>query len=251
MYVRTAGALCLWLAAAQGWSQMRPSQVELHLWTDFSSASLTAPDGIGAQRTSGNRAGGANGPSGQRVSVNELRHKVPGKAAAAFARGLKFADVGDFFQAARNFGKAAKIDPKFAAARGNLGVMYLNLRLFDMGVAELRRALQLDPADSFSHANLALGLILLDLPGEAEPEAQTAVALDSSNMKARYLFGLLLARQPATRGKAAEQLTYAAQQLPEAHLALAAMYHQDGSDSLAQVEQERYRKAVLSAIKEP
>ena len=251
MFVRTVGAVCLLLAVTQGWSQMRPSQVELHLWTDFSSAALSGPDGIEAQRISGNRAGNADVPSGQRVSVNELRHKVPGKALAAFTRGIKFADASDFFQAARSFERALKIDPEFAAAHGNLGVMYLNLRLFDMGVAEFRRTLQLNPADSFSHANLALALILLNQPGQAEPEAQTAVALDSSNMKARYLFGLLLARQPATRGKAAEQLTYAAQQLPEAHLALAAMYHQEGSESLALAEQERYRKAVLSAIQEP
>jgi tetratricopeptide (TPR) repeat protein len=252
MFMRTAGAVCLLLLAVQeGWSQYRPGDQQLHFWTDLSFTTGQVPDAIEAQQLRAGQSSEVQNQIGDRISVEQLRHKVPGKAMSSFSQGLKFAQAGDFLRAARDFEHAATIDPEFAAAHGDLGVMYLDLSLVDQAVTEFRRALELDPRDSFLHGNLALALIILDRPAQAEPEAQAAVALDSSNAKARYLYGLLLARRPEARPKAAEQLIYASQKLPEAHLALATLYQQEGSDALAQTEQERYRKAILMAVKQP
>ncbi|HUI81591.1 MAG TPA: tetratricopeptide repeat protein [Bryobacteraceae bacterium] len=249
--MRNAGALCWFLLASHpGWSQIRGIDQQLHLWTDFSYAGPNFPEAIESQQLSRSRDS-EDSLVASRVSVTELRHKVPAKALAAFSHGMKFSEAGDFLRAAKNFERAASIDPQFVAARGDLGVMYLNLALPDQGAAEFRRALELEPRDSFLHGNLALALIMLRLTKEAETEAQLAVDLDSSNAKARYLLGVVLADQPEKRSRGVEQLTYAAQQLPEAHLALAAVYRLEGSDALAQMEEERYRNAILVAVKEP
>lgn len=203
------------------------------------------------QQIFASRGGEYSLPSGERISVAELRHKVPGKAMSAFMRGVKFAAAGDFLPAAKDFERAVRIDPEYSTAHGNLGVMYINLALPDQAAGEFRRASQLDPTVSTHHANLALALILLHLPGEAEQEAQTAVNLDHSNPRARYLLGFLLARRPETRGKAAEHLMYAARQMPDAHLILAEIYRLEGANALAQDEQEQYRKTILDEVKAP
>jgi len=143
------------------------------------------------------------------------------------------------------------IDPEYGDAHGNLGVMYVSLALPDQAAEEFRRAIELDPAGSFHHANLALALIQLNLFKEAEAEAQAAFDLDHLNSKARYLLGFLLARNPATRGRAEEHLQYAARLMPDAHLVLADIYRLEGADALAQSEREQYRKAILDSVNAP
>jgi tetratricopeptide (TPR) repeat protein len=247
--MRKVGALCLFLVAAhQGWSQTRSIEQQMKMWSDFS-ATLTGPDL--AERHIVASPANESYPYGDRITVAELRHKTPGKAMTAFFHGVKFAAAGDFSRAAKDFQHAVTIDPEYADAHGNLGVMYVELGILDEAAGEFRRAVELDPASSSHHANLALALILLKLPGEAQAEAQTAVGLDRANPKARYLLGCLLARRPETRSSAVEHLTYAAQQVPEAHLALADLYRQEGADALARMEQDRYRKATLESVKAP
>jgi tetratricopeptide (TPR) repeat protein len=251
MGMRRAGAVCVFLVAAhQGWSQYRSIDQQLRMWNDFS-IQLTSPDALERRQVFGHATTDDTYPSGDRVSVAQLQHKVPGKAVSAFTRGLKFAASGDYLRGAKEFERAATIDPKYPDAHGNLGVMYINLGLSDMAAAEFRRAIELEPASSFHHANLALALIFLNLAKEAEAEAQTAVDLDHSNAKARYLLGVLLARHPQSHGKAAEHLTFAALKMPEAHLILAQMYREEGSETLAQMEQDKYRKATLELLRAP
>jgi tetratricopeptide (TPR) repeat protein len=182
-------------------------------------------------------------PSEPTVSVARLRHRTPGKAWAAFYRGLKLARAESWRQGALELEKAVAIDPDFAEAHNNLGVYDVELKRFDSAAGELRRAIELDPADSVFHGNLSLVLILLHLRPEAEQEARTAVTLDAANSKAQYLLGFLLAQHPETRETAAEHLTYAARELPDAHYLLARIYQAAGETSRAGAELERYRQA--------
>jgi tetratricopeptide (TPR) repeat protein len=249
--MRRAGAVCLFLVAAQhGWSQIDSIDRQLRLWADFS-GTVTNPDGVERHHVFGRPGSTDNDPAGGRVSVAALRHKVPGKALEAFTRGAKLAEAGDYPRAAHQFARAVAIDPDYGDAHGNLGVMYVSLALPDQAAAEFRRAIELDPAASFHHANLALALIQLNLTKEAETEARAAVDLDHLNSKARYLLGFLLARNPETRGRATEHLQYAARQMPDAHLILADMYRLEGASALAQSEREQYRKAILDSVNAP
>jgi tetratricopeptide (TPR) repeat protein len=183
------------------------------------------------------------------VSVARLRHHTPGKAWAAFFRGLKLANAGAWQQVALELEKAVTIDPAFAEAHNNLGVCDVELKRFDSAAGELRRAIELDPADSVFHGNLSLVLILLHLRPEAEQEARNAVTLDAANSKAQYLLGFLLAQRPETRDKAAEHLSYAAREMPDAHYLLSRIYQDAGQTSRAGAELERYRKAFSGQAK--
>jgi tetratricopeptide (TPR) repeat protein len=251
MYMRRAGALCLCLVAAHyGRSQPHSMEQQLRTLTEYAVTPSNA-DWVERQEAVTNPGTEESIPSGERISVAALRHKVPGKALAAFSNGTKLAAAGNFQRAAHEFARAVKIDPDYADAHGNLGVMYVSLSLPEQATGEFRRAIALDPSTSFHHANLALALIQLNLPKEAEAEAQAAVDLDHLNPRARYLLGFLLARRPETRSRAAEHLQYAARNLPDAHLILANLYRLEGADALAQSEQERYRKAILDSINAP
>ena len=215
--MRRAGVFgWLLVAVSYGWSQGHTidQQLQLRWWSDFSTP-ITDTDQIESQRILQRSTAKRGVPGDDQVSVYALRHKPPGKAIRAFSHGLKEAGAGDLTRAAHDFARTVAIDPDYAEAHGNLGVMYLNLGLPDQAALEFRRAIELDPRSSVSHSNLALALIQLKRLEDAEPEARTAVDLDHSNVKARYLLGLLWALHPETLGRAAENLQYAARQMPE------------------------------------
>jgi tetratricopeptide (TPR) repeat protein len=178
------------------------------------------------------------------ISLARLRHQIPGKAFAAFSRALKLARRSEWRQGAKELEEAVNVDPEFADAHGNLGVHYIMLEQLNQAVAELRRAIALDASTSLHHSNLALAYLLLRRPSEAKVEAETAVSLDGRNAKGQYMLGFLLARNPGERADAEKHLAFAAQEFPDAHLALAKLYRGDGDESKAAVELERYRKAT-------
>lgn len=185
------------------------------------------------------------GPGGS-ISMARLRHQPPRKARQAFLRGMKFSQAGADANAAAEFAKAAKFDPDFSEAHGNLGVEYTWLNRYEDAVPEFRRAITLDPATSFHHSNLAYTLIRLNSPHEAEAEAQTAVGLDGTNATAQFLLGLLLARRPETRALCESHLVYAARTIPEAHRVLAWVYRAQGAAQNSGVELESYRRETAS-----
>lgn len=183
---------------------------------------------------------------GQTVSVSALRHKVPDKAKAAFSRALKFEQSRQWEKGAEGMKKALAIDPDFSDAYSNLGADYIALRRFRDGVAELRHAIALDPGVSSYHSNIALAYLLLHEHGAAQVEAETAVNLDGLNRTAQYILGLLLSKNPRNQQEAQRRLTFAASEIPEAHLVLAGLYRSSGDESKANLELERYRKASSS-----
>jgi tetratricopeptide (TPR) repeat protein len=158
----------------------------------------------------------ADRPSGESVSIWQLRHKPAGKAMTFFRRGMKLALAGKWLAGANQFARAVAIDPDFAEAYANLGVSDCALGLYDRAANELRRAIELDPATGFHHLNYAYTLIRLNRDKEAQPEAETAVALNPGNSTAHYVLGFLLAQRPETRERGIQQLQFAAREIPEA-----------------------------------
>jgi len=132
----------------------------------------------------------------QTVSVARLRHKVPGKALAAFQRAIKFASRKEWGKGAKELENSVAVDPDFSDAHGNLGIHYIELGRLDEAVNELHRAIALDSGCSVHHSNLAAAYLLQHDPSDARTEAETAVALDSTNIRAQYMLGALLAQDP-------------------------------------------------------
>lgn len=131
------------------------------------------------------------------VSVWRLRHKIPGKAQAAFSRALQLARASQWQKGAEELKKALAIDPEFSDAHSNLGAHYIALNRFADATAELHQAIALDPGVSAYHSNMALAYLLLHRIREARMEAEMAVQLDGRNVTARYLLALLVSKSQA------------------------------------------------------
>jgi Flp pilus assembly protein TadD len=157
------------------------------------------------------------------VSARELRHAVPKEARKAYDRGLKLSAAGDFPGAARELEQAVVRDPEYAAAQGDLGVTYLRMERLAEAEPHLRRAAELDPSSSAGQSNLAAEQFLLGDPEAAERSVRRALELSSANDHARYLLGLLLARDTRTLAEARMQLEYAARTIPAAKTVLQAL----------------------------
>ena len=242
--MRTVYSLLMTLAAAANCAAQYPGQPYTGTtvpwsWPGTDAASFTVDRGSGSR------------PTGETVSVARLRHKIPGKARAAFWRGMKFDQAGAAKKSAAEFQSAVDIDPDFSEARGNLGVELTTLGLYDQAADEFRRALALDPATGAHHANLAYVLIQLKRNEEAEREAQAAVDLNPTDVKSQYLLGFLLAQHAKSRDRAVAYLERASREMPDAHIMLAQMYLSEGLDQLARAELDRYRQSMTSQSAQP
>jgi tetratricopeptide (TPR) repeat protein len=78
------------------------------------------------------------------------------KAPAAwmhFNRGLAFKVLGKLDEAHRDYSKAIKLDPSFAAAYANRGNVRIIRNNVSGAMADFRKALALDPSDDVTRAN--------------------------------------------------------------------------------------------------
>ncbi|HXN46205.1 MAG TPA: tetratricopeptide repeat protein [Bryobacteraceae bacterium] len=130
-----------------------------------------------------------------KVTVAQLQHHVPARAAREFAREGRAFEAGDVEGAIGHLRKALEIDPDYMEAHNNLGARYMALHRFEDAAAEFRRATELDPAAEKAFANLAGALLLLGRDAEAEAAARRAVALDGTDSLGRYVLGRVLASE--------------------------------------------------------
>jgi Flp pilus assembly protein TadD len=189
-------------------------------------------------------------PAAQTVSVRQLQHQPPKKALRAAAKAQDLAQGGANERAVAELEKAITLDPEFAAAHSNLGVQYALGGQNEKAAAEFRRASELDPGSSMFQSNLACVLIWMRQYGQAEEHARIAVYLDNSSANAHYLLGVILARRPESRSSAVDHLRTAARQFPRAHLILAEMYRAGGQIQLAKEEMKRYVDADPAASRQ-
>jgi tetratricopeptide (TPR) repeat protein len=189
-------------------------------------------------------------PTAQTVSLRQLQHQPPKKAVRAAARAQDLARRGANERAVAELEKAIALDPEFAAAHSNLGVQYALGGQNEKAAAEFRRASELDPGSSMFQSNLACVLIWMRQYSEAEEHARIAVYLDNSSPNAHYLLGVILARRPETRASGVDHLKTAARQFPRAYLILAEMYRAEGQNQLAKEEMQRYVDADPAASRQ-
>jgi len=130
-----------------------------------------------------------------RVTVAQLQHRVPARAAREFARELRAFEAGDVQGSIAHLRRALEIDPDYMEAHNNLGARYMRLGRFEEAAAEFRRAMELDPAAEKAFANLAGALLLLGRDAEAEAVARRAVALDGTDSQGRCVLGRILAAE--------------------------------------------------------
>jgi len=129
------------------------------------------------------RAAHAQQPANQPVNR-------PVDPAAVFQQGQQALASGNLDSAESAFRRVLKIDPQSAAARANLGVVYMRRKSWEPALVQLRKAEQLAP--KMSGVRLNIGLVEYNRGNYAEAIAPLASVLrdQADSVQARYLLGL-------------------------------------------------------------
>ena len=80
----------------------------------------------------------------------------------------------DYNEAIKYLKRAIRINPDFAEAHNNLGVLFIDLKRFDEAEKEYREAIRIDPDFAEAHNNLGILLLKTERPGEARKEFEIA-----------------------------------------------------------------------------
>jgi Flp pilus assembly protein TadD len=191
-------------------------------------ASLELPSDPGISTEAWPFNQGPSRPAGEVVSVHELEHKVPHKAASEYEQAEKARAKGNLTGSIRHLEAAVKIDPEFVAARNNLAALYLLDQHVEQAVAQLEECIKLDPNDYMPASNLALAyMIEKDLPA-AERTARRGVELDHTGTRSRLVLAMALLMQDKFTPEALHLLQRAEQDFPQAELLSARVYAAHG-----------------------
>jgi len=119
-----------------------------------------------------------------------------GVASSYVSRGRAYMKKGLGDQAMADFEKAIGIDPEAQAAYGNLGLIYYDLRQYDLALANFTKAIELAGPDAHSIDYLRRGVAYeaSGARGKAIADYQTALKLDPNDEESRK--GLQRLRTP-------------------------------------------------------
>jgi tetratricopeptide (TPR) repeat protein len=151
------------------------------------------------------------------VSITRLRQKPTPAAVHELRLGEKASGQRRLRESIEHLQRAVQLAPEMQDARNNLGAKYLQSGDYEAARRELEAAVELDPEASIPHANLALAMLALSRPGEAESEARLALRRDPLSAAANFAAGAALNQQ----GKSDEALRFlerASEQVPPALL---------------------------------
>ena len=121
-----------------------------------------------------------------------------------------------------------------------LGAEHIKTREYDVALSELQQAVKLLPGRPENLSNLAYVLYLTGHNEAGVAEARKALQLDPGRPKTRLVLGMLLLRQGSHEAEAIAHIQAATQDIPSAHLALAAHYERLGHAPEAEKERRAY-----------
>jgi Tfp pilus assembly protein PilF len=159
-------------------------------------------------------------PTGQTISVRQLRHKIPREAAREFQRAVKLSQAGEHAKAATELEAAVRRDPELSSAEDRLGIEYLYLGRWDDAELAFRRTVDLEPSWWLAHYNLALLLYSKGDFGGAENNMRRALLLSGENAQVHLALGAMLVKREETRAEGITQLKLAARTSADAKRAL-------------------------------
>jgi len=127
-----------------------------------------------------------------KVSVDELRHPLRGKAQRLVATAWRYAVQGDHLRAISTLREGmTKMAAVIPYAHALLGIEYLHLGRNAEAVPEFTQAAVMFPHDAVVHSNFAVSLCIVGQFEHAEQEARLAVYLDPTLRPARELVHML------------------------------------------------------------
>jgi tetratricopeptide (TPR) repeat protein len=167
------------------------------------------------------------------VTLRELSHHVPGKAAKEYERAYKTVQKGDLEAAIQYFKNAIAIDPEFSAAINALGLTYLRVNRNDPAIEQFNKAIAVDPHEAAPYSNLAIALLGQEQYSDAERTARRALDLDRADTNANLVLGASLVLQKKFTAEAEQSLRRAASDYPHANFLLALGHLQRGDTATA------------------
>ena len=112
---------------------------------------------------------------------NLLKSIRAGRAVRISREAVRYMNRGDMLGAERLLRETITINPSFAPAYTNLGVVFCERHRFDEGLAFLRKAVELDPHHAIARVNLATTLVRGGLTKEGIAQYQEALRLEPGN----------------------------------------------------------------------
>ena len=179
-------------------------------------------------------------PASGIVTLQELSHQVPGKAAKEYERASNAVHKGDFETAIKHLKKATAIDPEFCAAINALGAAYLRADRIDPAIEQFNKAIAVDPHSARPYANLAIAHLRQDQYSDAERTARRALELDRAGSHGRLVLGVSLVLQKKFTAEAEQSLRTAASDFPHANVWLAMGLLQKGDIATAKNQLKMY-----------
>ncbi len=161
-------------------------------------------------------------------------------------------DAQQYNSAINRLKKTIDLDPQMMRAYDNLGLCYDYLGRYEEAIASYNRAVELNrmltPPSPWPHVNLAISLMAINKPAEAENHLREAVAYDAQLPQAHYQLGQALEKQ----GKYSEaiQLLRRAAALdpnyPDPHYTLGRIYQRQGESEEAKKSIELFQQLKKS-----
>lgn len=207
----------------------------------------------GASRGETAAGGPTHDPAWQRLHASKKQalkpqnkfeaSKDPAITAATYYASGQLAESRSLYtQAADQYRKALKLEPKHQASMYRLGVTYAVLKRYPDALDVWERYLKVTGESAEAYSNLGFCYELSGQPAQAEAAYLKGIGRDAKNAACRVNYGLMLARQNKTN-EATLQLQ-AVLSKPEVHYNLASVYETQGRKEQAKLE---YQKALQLA----
>ena len=174
--------------------------------------------------------------SGENARIKE--EKAPEVTAnTRFAVGQLKEAQGDTDDAIHQYNEALKLNPKYLPALCRLGVVYAELKNYDLSIATWNRYIAASGDAGFAYGNLGYCYELAGYPSLAKATYLKGISKDPKNGPCRTNYGIMMARQ----GNISEAIKMWNPVLSDAqiHYNLASIYQNSGRKAEAKAEYER------------
>jgi len=182
------------------------------------------------------------------VSVEEVRNPLTGKSLKAILTAQQHLRSGERIQGLQELRQAMNDPIAMPYAISILGAEHIKTGELDVATRELQQAVQLLPGKPENLSNLAYVLYLTGHTEEGVAQARKALQLDPGRPKTRLVLGILLIQQGSHEAEAIAHIQAATQEIPSAHLALAAHYERLGHAHEAEKERRAYSVTANSLL---